>query len=53
MVANQEQLSARFAQIREWVQEADYWAAQDRSDIISAPHVTRAIEEKTFRHNDR
>ena len=51
MVEDREKLSARFAQIQEWVQEADYWAAQDHSDLITASHVVKAIEEKTFRHN--
>lgn len=50
-VADQDKLSSRFAQIREWVQEADYWAAEDHSELIGAKHVTRAIEEKIFRHN--
>ncbi|MHB8771792.1 MAG: Lon protease family protein [Syntrophales bacterium] len=50
-VGDQEKLSARFAQIKEWVQEADYWAAQEKAELIAARHVTRAIEEKTFRHN--
>ncbi len=50
-VGDQEKLSARFAQIKEWVQEADYWASQDQSELIAAKHVTRAIEEKIFRHN--
>ncbi|MDD5168246.1 MAG: AAA family ATPase [Syntrophales bacterium] len=51
VVADQEKLSARFAQIREWVEEADYWAAKDDSDIISAKHVKQAVEERVFRHN--
>ncbi len=50
-VGDQAKLSARFAQIKEWVQEADYWASQDQSELIAARHVTRAIEEKIFRHN--
>jgi len=51
VVADQEKLSTRFAQIKEWVEEADYWAGQDRSELIMATHVSKAIAEKIFRHN--
>ncbi|MDX9822943.1 MAG: AAA family ATPase [Syntrophales bacterium] len=50
-VGDQQKLSARFAQLKEWIQEADYWASQDGADRIAAKHVTKAIEEKMFRHN--
>jgi len=50
-VGDQQKLSARFAQIKEWVQEADYWASQDGAELIAAKHVTKAVEEKAFRHN--
>jgi predicted ATP-dependent protease len=31
--------------------EADYWAAKDKADLVSARHVERAIVEKNFRLN--
>ncbi|MBT9159712.1 MAG: Lon protease family protein [Dehalococcoidia bacterium] len=51
MVANQEKLSSRFAQVKELVEEAEYWACQDGASVVSAQHVERAIEERHFRHN--
>jgi predicted ATP-dependent protease len=50
-VEDQERLSSRFAQIKEWIEEADYWADQEKSKYISAKHVQKAIDERYFRHN--
>ncbi len=51
MVADQEKLSTRFAQIKELVQEAEYYSRQDGAKYVSASHVDRAVEERRFRHN--
>jgi predicted ATP-dependent protease len=51
MVADQEKLSTRFAQIKEIVEEAAYWASQEKSEYITARHVDKAVEERRFRHN--
>ncbi len=51
MVGDQEKLSSRFAQIKELVEEAEYWARQEGVELVSAPHVEKAIEERFFRHN--
>jgi predicted ATP-dependent protease len=51
MVADQERLSSRFAQVKEWIEEANYWASQDNARFISASHVQKAIDERLFRHN--
>jgi predicted ATP-dependent protease len=51
MVADQEKLSTRFAQIKEIVEEAAYWAHEDKSEYITAEHVDKAVEERRFRHN--
>lgn len=51
MVADQERLSSRFAQVKEWIEEADYWASRDNARFISANHVQKAVDEKLFRHN--
>ena len=51
MVADQERLSSRFAQIKELIEEANYWASKDNARFISANHVQKAIDEKLFRHN--
>lgn len=51
MVADQEKLSTRFAQIIELVQEAEYWARKENASLVSRAHVERAVEERRFRHN--
>ncbi len=51
MVADQEKLSSRFAQIRELVQEAEYWSRKDGASLVSGQHVEKAVEERFFRHN--
>jgi len=51
VVADQEKLSSRFAQIKELLVEADYWAGKSGASLISAEHVQRALDEKIFRHN--
>jgi len=51
MVGDQEKLSARFAQIKELVDEAAYWARKDSASLVSAAHVEKAVEERLFRHN--
>jgi predicted ATP-dependent protease len=51
MVSDQERLSTRFSQIKELVQEANYWATQENVALISAKHVQKALAERIFRHN--
>ncbi len=51
MVSDQEKLSTRFSQIKEIVEEASYWAAQEKSEYILAKHVDKAVEERRYRHN--
>jgi len=51
LVADQEKLSTRFALIKDWVEEANYWAKKDQAQYISAKHVQKAVDERFFRHN--
>jgi predicted ATP-dependent protease len=51
MVADQEKLSSRFAQIKDVIEQADYWASQDGAKFITAAHVQKALDERLFRHN--
>jgi predicted ATP-dependent protease len=50
-VADQEKLTSRFALIRELVQEAEYWAGKEGTELVYARHVEQAVEERFFRHN--
>ncbi len=51
IVADQEKLSSRFAQIKQLVEEAEHWARIDGASLVSSQHVEKAIEERFFRHN--
>jgi predicted ATP-dependent protease len=51
VVSDQDKLSSRFARIKELVEEADYWAARDKSKYMTDKHVQKAIDEKIYRHN--
>jgi len=51
MVSDQEKLSSRFAQIKELVEEAEYWARRDGVEMVAGQHVEKAAEERLFRHN--
>lgn len=51
MVADQEKLSSRFAQIKQLVEEAEHWARMDGASLVTSQHVEKAIEERLFRHN--
>ena len=51
MVADQEKLSLRMMDIVDLLVEADYWACDDKSTIVGATHVGKAIEQKVYRSN--
>ncbi|OGP50491.1 MAG: ATP-dependent protease [Deltaproteobacteria bacterium RBG_13_43_22] len=44
-------LSLQLAEINDLIQEAHYWSTQDRSRLIMAEHIEKAVEEKIFRSN--
>lgn len=50
-VAHQNKLSLRFGPIVGIIQEADYWAGVQESDLVHARHVYRAFDEHRFRYN--
>jgi predicted ATP-dependent protease len=49
LVDSQEKLSARFSDIADIVREASYWSRKDNEIQVSAAHVQRAVEEKSYR----
>jgi lon-related putative ATP-dependent protease len=51
MVSDQDKLSTRFANIKEIVEEAEYWARQENSQYVTAKYVDKAVEERRYRHN--
>jgi lon-related putative ATP-dependent protease len=48
---DQTKLSTRFADIADIIREANFYAAQENSEYVTADHIRKAIEEKTYRSN--
>ena len=51
MVADQEKLSSRFAQIKDVIEQAEHWASKEGAKFITGAHVQKALDERLFRHN--
>jgi predicted ATP-dependent protease len=51
MVSDQEKLSTRFSILKQIVEEAAYWAKQEKAELVAARHVDKAVDERRFRHN--
>jgi lon-related putative ATP-dependent protease len=48
---DRDKLSSFFTEITDMVREADFWAAEDGSTLITREHVKKAIDEKIYRSN--
>jgi lon-related putative ATP-dependent protease len=46
---DQQKLSTRFAEVGDIVREANFYADQEKSDVVLEKHVRKAIEEKIYR----
>ena len=51
LAEDKEKLSTKFADIADIIREANFYASQDKSEHVTADHVKKAIEEKTYRSN--
>jgi lon-related putative ATP-dependent protease len=51
VVADQEKLSTRFAEIADIIREANYWAGKDGKKLIGGSHISTAIEQNVYRSN--
>ncbi len=49
LAGDAEKLSTHLGSLEDLVREADFWAREDRAQAVGAPHVTRAIDAKTYR----
>ena len=49
LAEDQEKLSTRFADIADVIREANYYAAEEKAEFVTAAHVKKAIEEKVYR----
>ncbi|MBP2674568.1 MAG: putative ATP-dependent protease [Deltaproteobacteria bacterium] len=51
LAEDQEKLSTKFSDICNLLREAHYWAAKEKSDVVKAVHVKRALRAKIHRSN--
>lgn len=51
LAAHQEKLTTRFSDVADVVREANFYATEDDSEYITADHITKTIDEKTYRSN--
>lgn len=49
LVGDQQRLSSRLGQVKDLIMEADYWARQAGSPLVTGEHVEQALEEKLYR----
>lgn len=51
LAEDQEKLSTKFADIADIIREANFYAKQDKNQIIKDSHIIKAVEEKNYRSN--
>jgi len=51
LTGDQTKLSCEFGSLVSIVKEAAYWARTENSDHVTGEHVTRALNERDFRHD--
>ena len=51
LAEDQEKLSTRFGEISDVIREASYYASLDGSELITAQHIRKSIEERNYRSN--
>jgi lon-related putative ATP-dependent protease len=49
LAEDQDKLSTRFGEIADVIREANYYAKQNKAELIAASHIERAIEERYYR----
>jgi lon-related putative ATP-dependent protease len=49
LAEDQQKLSTRFAEVADIVREANFYAEQEKSSLVTGNHVKKAIEEKIYR----
>lgn len=51
LAEHQNKLSAKFIEIADLLREADHWAKRDKSSIVTAEYIDKALNEKEYRTN--
>jgi lon-related putative ATP-dependent protease len=49
LAQDQQKLSTRFAEVADIIREANFYATQEKSNVVNGNHVKKAIEEKIYR----
>ena len=49
LAQDQQKLSTRFAEVADIIREANFYATQEKSNVVTGNHVKKAIEEKIYR----
>jgi lon-related putative ATP-dependent protease len=49
LAEDQQKLSTRFAEVADTIREANFYATQENSEVVTGTHVKKAIEEKVYR----
>jgi lon-related putative ATP-dependent protease len=49
LAEDQAKLSTRFAEVADIIREANFYATQENSNVVTGSHVKKAIEEKIYR----
>jgi lon-related putative ATP-dependent protease len=49
LAEDQQKLSTRFAEVADIVREANFYATQENSSVVTGKHVKKAIEERIYR----
>lgn len=49
LIEDKQKLSTRFIDVADLASEANYWANRAGSDVVTADHVEKAIEQKEYR----
>ncbi len=51
MTGRQEKISTSFPAITDILREADFWAGQDKKEVVREEHVQKALEARIYRSN--
>ncbi len=49
LAQDQQKLSTRFAEVADIIREANFYAAEEKSEVVTGSHVKKAVEEKIYR----
>jgi lon-related putative ATP-dependent protease len=49
LAQDQQKLSTKFAEVADIIREANFYATQEKSNVVTGNHVKKAIEEKIYR----